>query len=43
MSGLYYRGIINNIGNSQIKKVPDIPDFKLMVGTAELLTGALPV
>lgn len=42
MSGLYYRGIINNIGNNQMKKVPEIPDFKLMVGTAEHL-ASMPV
>lgn len=37
--GLYYRGIIDNIGlNVRMKKV-DIPDYHLMVGTAENLSS----
>ena len=34
-----YRGVLNNIALSVLTKAPDIPDFHLMVGTAEELDG----
>lgn len=34
-----YRSIINGIGLAQIKQSVDIPDYHLMVGTAECLDG----
>lgn len=37
--GLYYRGIIDNIGLNVRRKNPEIPDFHLMVGTAENLAS----
>ena len=37
--GIYYRGIIDNIGlNVRVKK-PYIPDYHLMIGTAENLAS----
>ena len=37
--GLYYRGIIDNIGYHVRIKPPEIPDMRLMVGTAENLAS----
>ena len=34
-----YRNILNNIAMSQVATVPNIPDFHLMVGSAECLDG----
>lgn len=37
--GFYYRGILDNIGyNARVKK-PEIPDMRLMIGTAENLAS----
>ena len=37
--GLYYRGIINRAGATVLLKCPEIPDAKLMVGSAENLAS----
>ena len=34
-----YRNILNNIARNVLLKNPDIPDYHLMVGTAERLDG----
>lgn len=40
--GMNYRSVCNAFALGQIKKDPDIPDFHLMVGSAEYLSS-LPV
>lgn len=35
---MYYRNIVNAIAYNQLTTVPNIPDFKLMVGGAEKLS-----
>lgn len=32
---MYYRGIVNQIAYNRLTRVPEIPDFHLMVGAAE--------
>ena len=36
---MYYRGIMNRIALQQLATVPDIPDYHLMIGSAEQLAS----